>query len=193
MDLLYAVLLTLPLSVVFVILEIGMAARSSLAQTIRPAAGLYLLLVMVGNAVTTLLAAASIDAQDLPHIAPPFLWWALLGVFAGKAILQNVNLSFAKYDVLTIHEWIVAARGLAVADAVERETRQKENDAQKLATRLRRLPTADLNAQAINLLGAAQVLELDALAARHGADSALIKSLAMAKSDYKKAEAIAPA
>ncbi len=99
---------------------------------------IFLLIMMAGNTVTTLAAAAivrpftadaNVEPQNRPttnpapppllSAGPPWLWYAFIGVFAFEAILQQINVTIFDRNVLTINDWITKARDLAVQGAIK--------------------------------------------------------------------------
>lgn len=187
-----AAVIALPLSALIVAIEITRAASSSLFRILRSPTLLYFLIVAVGNIFTTFLAAATVSQQIPAGTAPPWFWYAFLGVFGFEAILKNVNLTFAGIGVLSINDWITKAKDAATADVIEADVWLKEQQAMTLAARLKVLPEKDLNTHVLNILGSGQVQWLEAEAAQAKADPQLIKALALAKGNYTSALAISP-
>lgn len=186
----FAVMMAIFLSCLIVCIEVAKAASAPLKTVLRGSTGIYLLLVIVGNITTTLLAAST--TNPAPNTIPDWFWFAFLGVFGFEVILKNVNMTFYGNGFLTINDWITKARDIAVADVIEANVYQKEDNAQLLTQKLKLLPEQQLNAHIINILGTESLQSLEHEAAMGNADAQLVKALALAKYDYKAAKAIAP-
>lgn len=187
-----AAMIALPLSALLATIEIARASGAGRSAMFRFPMLAYMLILALGNVFTTFLAASTLH-DNLPSTAPPWFWYVFIGVFGFEAILKRVNLTFSGIGVLSINDWITKARDSAVADAIEAGVQRDETAALRLAERLRKLPEQELNAHVVNMLGQGQVKVLDNAAANENPSAALVKALALAKADYKRALAISPA
>lgn len=120
----------------------------------------------------------------------PGFWYAFLGVFGFKVLLQNINVTFFGKGVLSINDWIYKARDNAVASAIESQTNADSLRSQKLANRLKELSDDTLRAHVINALGTIRLQELEATAQSAGADARLTMALVLAHEAYDTARAI---
>lgn len=186
-----AVLFALPFSILIVAIEITRLTSFPWAGVFRGSTLLYFLIAYAGNVFTTVLVAAT-ASRHVPDTAPPWFWYAFLGVFGFEAILKRTNLTFAGIGVLSISDWITKAKDSATANIIEAEVMMKEQSAQHLASRLKELSDSELNAHVINVLGHEHLTVLNTQAAQGNADAKLIKALALAKGNYKAAAAIFP-
>lgn len=189
-DWLIAVVLVLPLTVLLAVIQITHTSeRTSLQGIFCGSMWRYVFIAFIGNLLTTSLAAATTSHQ-VPNVPPSWFWYAFIGVFGFEAILKNVNLTFSGIGVLSVNDWITKARDVATADVIEADVLRKEKEANVLASQLKQLSIAELNAHVNQILGGNQVNELDQQAVACSADPKLVKALALAKGNYSAARAI---
>jgi hypothetical protein len=174
-------------SVLIALIEITSKSKARFRDLLNTRFVLYVLILVLGNALTTLAASA---LPVLTTKIPPAFWDSMIGVFGFEAVLQNINLTFSDKGVLTIHDWINKARDSAVATAIELQEDAKEQREQALAQRLKGLPEPELNAHVVNQIGNDALQELNERSKQLACDPQLLKALALAKADYRKASGI---
>ncbi len=211
-DLWIALSLAAVFSILICAIEVKFESKKvTFRNCITSSFALYGLIVFIGNAVTTLLVAATLgELLDVPPGAPaaasqassgfpvkvgmfkrvPWFWYAFIGVFGFEVLVQKINVSFHDIGLLSINDWMNKARENAVGMAIEAQADANEKRAQTLAGKLRMLPEADLNAQVLNILGPQRLDELNGVAQQAGADSRFVKSLALAQEAPDRAGAI---
>jgi hypothetical protein len=90
---------------------------------------LYLLILLVGNIATTLLAV-KLTQDFFSHLSGPnWFWISFLGVFGFEAIIKNINITIFKTGVLTINDWIERALDTAV-NSVRQSEKIQDDDAE---------------------------------------------------------------
>ncbi len=149
----------------------------------------YVLILALGNAFTTLLAASFFEDM-VPNGFPPVVWYLVLGVFGFEMVLKRINVTFSGVGVLSLSEWITKAKEAAIADLVEAGIDENQAKVQSLADRLKELPEADLNAHVVTILGKEMPHELEEAAKAGKADPSLVKALTLAYTDFARASAI---
>ncbi len=173
---------------------------------------LYLLILIIGNTATTLLAVATMG--DISLLRTPALtgqnrsetsslivdisnfkwfWYAFVGVFGFEILLKNLNVTFANRDILSINDWITKARDSAVQSALETQINLDEQASQKLAKRLQTLSIKELDTHIVNMFGQNVLKRLQSLAKKQKVDIKLIKALYLAKQEPVKSIAIVTA
>jgi hypothetical protein len=185
-----APLISVLLSVLIVIIELSKPAKSSPWGILRFYSLLYLVVVIVGNLFTTYSAMTYFNT--LPDTLPKGFVYAFMGVFGFEGILKNISVTLFGSLKLSINDYISGIKDRAIADVIESFALKQEMDAQKLAQRLKTLPTQDLNAHVNALLGNGQVQALEQEAQQAHADPQFVKALALAKDAYLAALAISP-
>lgn len=194
-DLGIAIVLAGALSVLIAAIEIPSKSKTDLKSCKTGSFGIYLVILIVGNISTTLLASTVInaaleEANSFP--GPVWFWYAFVGVFGFEAILQNVNVTLFDNGVLSINDWISKARNNAIAKALTVHADAGERYALYLAEKIKMLPENELNAMVLQHLGADKVQELNDKATQAAAPS-LVKALALAYERPDQADAIAQA
>jgi hypothetical protein len=121
---------------------------------------------------------------------PVWMWAAFLGVFGFQVILTRVNITVFGQGVLTIEDWIAKAQDAAVVRANEILRDARFAEAEIVASRLAKLPIADLNAHVTTHLGATVIKDLEAAALAANANAALLKAQALATQKPYEAKAI---
>ncbi len=213
LDLAYAVGLAAAFSILIGVIEMMSRSRAALSSCLTSATLTYLLILLVGNVATTMLASVATadhfsersisavhesthseeqaDALEKRMLAGPvWFWWAFIGVFGFEVLLQNVNISMFGQGVLSINDWINKARDNAVGAANENETNGNAQRTMKLAAKLRKVSDADLKAHVISALGTERLAEILASGESSDADLTLCMALAMAEDAYERAAAI---
>lgn len=185
----HAVLFALVFSVLLVAIELGRATGSALVSGIRASVVVYLVIIALGNTITTLLASATLTEQ-LPTALRNGFGYAAIGVFGFEFILKNLNLTFSDKGVLTISDWITKAKDSAVADVVKAGVELKEAQAITVSEKLKNLPEEELNTHLLIELGTAEFTALDAQLKLMPIDARLYKAQAFAKLKYDKALAL---
>jgi hypothetical protein len=166
-------------------IEISSSAKTAALFCIFNSKGLlYLTILCIGN------VAATLAASPVPTLEPKWFFQALYGVFGFELIIKNLNISVGDKGILTINEWITKARLGATAEAIEALADAQIRREMVLAERLKTLPIQDLNTYVLNSLGANSVTDLTNAANAAGANVALVKALALAKTDYKNSSKI---
>lgn len=188
----HAVLFALVFSVLLVAIELGRATGSALVSHIRSSVIVYLLIIALGNTITTLLASATL-AEQLPQTLRNGFGFAAIGVFGFEFILKNLNVTFSDKGVLTISDWITKARDSAVADVIKAGVEQQEAQAITVSKKLKNLSENELNTHLLIELGPAEFNALDAQLKQMPIDVLLYKAQAFAKLKYDKALALSKA
>ncbi|HXF84351.1 MAG TPA: hypothetical protein VNK49_03100 [Anaerolineales bacterium] len=191
MDILVAVLLAVAFSILISVIQVKSSCGSKAsyrACTLTGSFLLYLLILIIGNTATTLLASATITFAAAAKFA--WFWYAFIGVFGFEILLKNMNLTFADRDVLSINDWITKARDNAVQSALEAQINLDEQVSQKLANDLLKLPEKELDTYIANMLGHDVLHRLQRNAKKQNVDFKLIKALFLAKQEPLKAVAI---
>lgn len=171
----YEIAIASVLSILVAIIEIPWTSKTRLWSSLGTYFWVYLVILIVGNSMTTWVAGAMIP-KEWP--IPACISGAFLGVFGFQVILKNMNLRVFDKGVLSIEDWISKARDLAVANAVHEHAVSKRQQEIKIAEKLKVDPS--LNTYVTQFLGPGTVVELDALAEANGADKNLIKAFALA-------------
>jgi hypothetical protein len=202
-----AVVLAAAFSFLIACIEVHSSAKvSELQSSFTPTFFVYVLVLLIGNIASTLVAAtivtppkavagqgsANVTTQPTNNaffaLGPAAFWYAFLGVFAFEALLQRVNLTISNQPVLTIHDWITKAKDAAVAASIEKQASTEQQRVQDLARRLaRQLTPAEMNTHVLNLLGVDKVAGLEQAATANNADLQLYKALALATIAYAQA------
>ncbi|UII24535.1 hypothetical protein LVD15_14510 [Fulvivirga maritima] len=135
------------LSVLLATIQISIDAKTNdLRSIITSSFIFYILIMVIGNIITTLLSANLID-NNLPApgssqtsfllIGPRWIWYSIFGVFGFEAIIQKVNVTFFDQGVLTIHDWLTKAKKSATAASLEKIVMLNFQDSQSLASKLK--------------------------------------------------------
>jgi hypothetical protein len=185
-----AVLLATALSALIGIIETRFQSKADLASCLNSAVLLYLLILMVGNATTTLAASSTLTAAGIRFAGPEGFWWAVVGVFGFEAILQNLNVTFFNKGMLSINEWITKAREHAVATTIETYADSGRKREQALANQLQSVPESELNAHILEVFDAEILQRLEDAAKAGGANPRIYKALALARQKPERARAI---
>jgi hypothetical protein len=171
-------------SLILAAVEIDREVKKTFICCLIPQSLFYALLLILGNVISTLLAA--LPVRKLDSSLAPYYWLfsAFFGVFAFETILKNTNVTVLDKGVLTIQDWIKKALTGAAAAAVLRDVRLRDKETGRLAASLSQVSEGQLNAfLAIKLskqIGDDIVLRLDAAAATNKANSMLYKAYAVA-------------
>jgi hypothetical protein len=184
--LLAGVLISVAFSLLLALIEIPHSSRASIGSSITGYFVLYVLVLILGNTGTTLLASGVLP-EDLP--GPRYFWYAFVGVFGFQIVLKNVNLTVFDKGVLTVEDWITKARDRAVAAAVKCQAVRANREAADIAEKLCAHPA--LNTYVTHHLGNGAVAQLEKAAKENAADSGLIKALALASQKPDVAAALA--
>lgn len=139
------------------------------------------------------------DANDAVRRAGFPLWvkgclTGILGVFAFKVFLEQINVTFAGRGVLTIEEWVGKARDTAVATAIARGVAATYDRKTKLAQRIdgkTTLTDPQLNTFVDSVLGPGSAVKLDQHAAAHSLSPRLYKALSLVETDFERASTLA--
>lgn len=191
-DLAIAVTVAAALSLLIGTIEILFQSKANLRASLSGSFALYLLILVVGNTGTTLLASSLLSGGDLPPTlpGPGWFWFAFVGVFGFEAILKNVNVTLFGNGVLSINDWISKARNNATATAIAAYATASVEQEKRLAGELKTLPGGELNTHALHLLGAEALAALLQAAAEAQADERLYLALAIAEARPEEAKAI---
>lgn len=152
---------------------------------------LYVLMVIVGNSVTTFLALGILREQlpdGLQFMLPFFSPFA--GVFAFESVLKHANITVYGKGALTIEEWITKARDNAEARANAKEVQLITREQLDAAYKLKELPENELNTHVAYYLGAQVIEQLEAAAQQAQADPALYKAMTLASDKPENVRAI---
>jgi hypothetical protein len=208
----WGLVLAAALSVVIGLIEVGSrAAVKRLPGWPTSAFLVYLVVLIVGNAATTMVAASVVqgfiespdagagdgaEAGVLRRLlaAAPWFWYAFFGVFAFEALIQRLNVTFFDQGVLTLNDWITKARDRAVAATISADGDRQIGREQLVAELLRgdtKLTDDRLNAYVQSWLGPGRVKELEDAAGADGADPRLVKCLALASGAFGQASRLA--
>jgi hypothetical protein len=213
MDIFIAVVLAVILSILISIIQVKSSCGSKVSYRACVPTGsflLYLLILIIGNTATTLLAGATMGplTQNLNPSEPTdqningnspviaafsgltWFWYAFVGVFGFEILLKNMNLTFANRDILSINDWITKARDNAVESALEMQINLDEQESQRLANHLVKLSVKKLDTHIVNTLGQSVLHRLQTTARKQKVDVKLIKALYLAKQEPVKAIAI---
>lgn len=112
----------------------------------NPRVLLYILILLVGNGATTLLAVTLTQKYFAGYPNFAWFWISFLGVFGFEAIIKNINISIFRTGVLTINDWIETAQELAVR-SVRRSEHVRDIDTEIIYAR----PESDFRYKIINL------------------------------------------
>jgi hypothetical protein len=189
-----AALLALALSLLICLIEAPNRSKVRLRACIGLAFLLYLLIFIVGNTFTTLVASTLLTDRMPSSWAALKAWfpffYAFFGVFAFQGIVSNTNVTFFGKGVLTIEDWISKAREDVVGKAVEKDVQLKHRTALAAARILKDLPEKDLNAYISQYMEANSVATLTAKAREDNASPQYYKALALANAKPDEVAAI---
>lgn len=140
-----AVILSTILSFLLAIIQIsGDAKTRDLRGVFTLSLMFYILIMIIGNVITTLAAASIIDnylknideansTNQLFLVGPIWLWYCFFGVFGFEAIIQKINITFFDQGVLSINDWLTKAKKSATAATLDKIVNLDFQDTQKLA------------------------------------------------------------
>ena len=180
-----------PLAVFFTavicLIDTSLGSKAQLRATFTWQLLPYVVIFVVGNTFATLLASPMVDSQVPASLSNWFGFFsAFAGVFGFHGVISNANISFFGRGVLTIDDWIEAARERAVAAAIDRKVTLDTEAELKTANALAELPEADLNVYVVQYLGNGVVESLDRAAQDAGAGQRLYKALSLASAKPAK-------
>jgi len=185
-DIRYSVLLASAFSLLLAFIDVPRQAKAGIRASLSAHFAFYLLILVLGNVIATVLASTVIAAK-IP--GPKFFWSAVLGVFGFQGVVKNVNVSVRDVGLLTIEEWISRAREMAVATAIRRQAVAEQVASMEIAGTIK--GHGDLNAYVLHHLGPGAVASLEKVAKDNGADPALVKALSLASQKPVEAAALA--
>ena len=192
-DLGFSIIFAVLFSILIATIEIISKSKAKFKSCFRGNFFIYLLILIIGNSATTLMASSIIESvigkgNSIP--GPLWFWYAFVGVFGFQVIIQNMNITFFDAGVLSIDDWISKARDTSIADAVAQNDHSILRREQRLARELMSLDLQELNTQISQYLEDGVLQKLEEKAANNKADPKLVKALALAKNRPDEAKAI---
>ncbi len=186
-----AVLLTILFTCLLAFLKVARDSQASARACVGWPFVAYVLIFLIGNTVTTILAVPLVVKALPPVLSSWFpLFFAFSGVFAFQGVLAKANITFYGNGVLTIEEWIALARDHAVESAAQRQSAREHATTITWAHSLQQLPPEVLNTYLVHYLSQETVLESEERARATGADPHFYKALRLATEKPKEAQAI---
>ncbi|MBC6426955.1 MAG: hypothetical protein GDA51_10935 [Ekhidna sp.] len=165
-DVIVAIIASSILTILLALIQISADSKSpDIRGTLTLSFAFYILVMMIGNIITTLLSVSIVDnymtkkddtneINQLFLIGPIWIWYSFFGVFGFEAIIQKINITFFNQGVLSINDWLTKAKRAATAAALEKVVELSFEHTQKLAKQLAETKdTSDIHTFALVKLG----------------------------------------
>ncbi|MBC6400243.1 MAG: hypothetical protein GDA37_04370 [Ekhidna sp.] len=165
-DVIVAIIVSSILTILLALIQISADSKSpDIRGTLTLSFAFYILVMMIGNIITTLLSVSIVDnymtkkddtneINQLFLIGPIWIWYSFFGVFGFEAIIQKINITFFNQGVLSINDWLTKAKRAATAAALEKVVELSFEHTQKLAKQLAETKdTSDIHTFALVKLG----------------------------------------
>ncbi|MDE0471556.1 MAG: hypothetical protein OXH57_06415 [Ekhidna sp.] len=155
-DVTSAIIASSILTIILAFIQISADSRSTDVRGVLTLSfAFYILVMIIGNVITTLLSASIIDnyvikkddnneIKQLFFIGPIWIWYSFFGVFGFEVIIQKINITFFNQGVLCINDWLTKAKKAATAATLEKIVKLDFENTPKLAKQL--VETKDTNA-----------------------------------------------
>lgn len=132
-----AILLTTLLTFILTIVELMYSSKGRVRACINAKYPFYLIIQLIGNIVTTLLASYLLSDKLPTNITQWFpIFFSFSGVFAFELVLSNTNINLFDNKILSFQDWILKAKDPVVARAIKKETEYLEKDETKMILEL---------------------------------------------------------
>jgi hypothetical protein len=125
---LYSIYFTIALTLLIALIRLLKEDDAKLPYLFNVRVLLYVLILLVGNIATTLMAVKLTEKYLTDQSGPAWFWVSFLGVFGFEAIVKNINITMFKTGVLTINDWIDKAMGSAVESIKQKEVEDKDSE-----------------------------------------------------------------
>lgn len=133
-DISLALLISVGLTIILSFIQIMFDAKiSAFVNCVTGPFILYLVVMITGNVITTLMAS-SLIGDKLP--GSPFIWYSFIGVFGFEALIQKINVTIFDKGVLSINDWITMAKASAVSASLRKSAERDIYEKQQLADKL---------------------------------------------------------
>ncbi|MBC6409647.1 MAG: hypothetical protein GDA42_04200 [Ekhidna sp.] len=165
-DVIVAIIVSSILTILLALIQISADSKSpDIRGTLTLSFAFYILVMMIGNIITTLLSVSIVDnymtkkddtneINQLFLIGPIWIWYSFFGVFGFEAIIQKINITFFNQGVLSINDWLTKAKRAATAATLEKVVELSFEHTQKLAKQLAETKdTSDIHTFALVKLG----------------------------------------
>lgn len=188
----YSLLLSTALSCVIGYIEISNSSEQHGRVVFCTNFFIYLFLISLGNAATTLLVPSVMDPATLPTSTPDltWVWHAGIGVFGFSAVLRNSDVKLFKRGVLSFSEWLEKARDNATASVIKRAVDDEHEASYAIAEKLRKVSEVDMNTHFLSSFDTSYIEEIEALSDGQNTDTHFLKALVLAKEEPSQARAI---
>jgi len=190
---LYSLACALFLTILATIIEITLRAGCSVRAAINQHYLFFFLIQLVGNCLSTLLAAwLFIDKfPSLPAEVSP-LFFSVVGVFAFEFVLSNTNINLHKDNAIKIQEFIDMAKLPTIARANEKEAELRAEKRIQIAEKISAAYTEDRIGVLINaLMDDDEFKLLNDRAQQHNQEAHFFKCLIYVSLNYDGAKALA--
>lgn len=191
MDYAFGILISFLLTCILAYVEIIHESGKSGKALLCPETFAYLLVLALGNGISTLAAPSILAASNLISQiqGPVWLWYGVIGVFGFNAIIRYINITLFDQGVLSINEWVSKSKENATAAVIEKSVDLEHAEAQQIAQQLKNLPEDELDAQISQVLGSDTLEELNSQSGNR-VNSRLLKALVLAQEETPQARAI---
>lgn len=188
----YAVTLSISLSLVQGYIEVSYSSGEKGKSMLCLDFFTYLLILSIGNSVSTLLAPSILESTDLGELTElKWVVYAVMGVFGFSAVLKNTDIKLFDRSFVSFSEWLKKAKDNASAAAIERSTRLEYENACSIASKLREVSEVDLNTHVVSALEPEVIKEIESMTQGKDVDTHFLKALSLAEKDPSLAGAIA--